>query len=67
MLTALAIGARGVFIGRPFFFALAAAGEAGVARGLELIGAEVRNDMALLGTTTVPQIGRAHVTPPERR
>jgi isopentenyl diphosphate isomerase/L-lactate dehydrogenase-like FMN-dependent dehydrogenase len=57
VLTALGVGANGVFIGRPFFFALAAAGEAGVARALELIGLEVRNDMALLGVTAVRQVG----------
>jgi 4-hydroxymandelate oxidase len=67
VLTALAFGAKGVFIGRPFFFALAAAGEAGVARALELIGTEVRNDMALLGTTKVAQIACEYVAPPVRR
>jgi 4-hydroxymandelate oxidase len=67
VLTALAVGAQGVFIGRPFFFALATAGEAGVSRALELIVAEVRNDMALLGTTKIGQIGREYVAPPVRR
>jgi 4-hydroxymandelate oxidase len=57
VLTALAVGAKGVFIGRPFFFALAAAGQAGVSRALELIGAEVHNDMALLGVTAVGHVG----------
>jgi 4-hydroxymandelate oxidase len=59
VLTALAVGAQGVFVGRPFFFALAA-GEAGVARALELLAAEVSNDMALLGTRTISEIGRKH-------
>jgi len=57
VLTALAVGARGVFIGRPFFFALAVAGEAGVGRALEMIGAEMRRDMALLGVTAVSELG----------
>jgi len=57
VLTALALGAKGVFVGRPFFFSLAAGGQAGVARALELIGAEVRNDMALLGVTGIAQLG----------
>jgi isopentenyl diphosphate isomerase/L-lactate dehydrogenase-like FMN-dependent dehydrogenase len=66
VLTALAVGARGVFVGRPFFYALTA-GEAGVGRALELIGAEVRNDMALLGATTVAQIDRSFVEAPGTR
>ena len=67
VLTALAVGAKGVFVGRPFFFSLAAGGQAGVARALELIGAEVRNDMALLGATTVAQIDRSYVVRPSER
>ena len=61
VLTALALGARGVLIGRPFGHALAVGGEAGVARALELIGDELRTDMALLGVTAVDQISAAHV------
>ena len=66
VLTALAVGAQGVFVGRPFFFSLAAGGETGAARALELVGAEVRNDMALLGTTTVAQIDSSRVIAPAR-
>jgi len=61
VLTALALGARGVFVGRPLAYALAVGGEAGVARALELMGAELRTDMALLGVTRVEDIGRDHV------
>ena len=53
--------------GRPFFFSLAAGGQEGVARALELIGAEVRNDMALLGATSVAQIDRSYVLAPSGR
>jgi len=67
VLTALAVGAKGVFVGRPFFFGLAAGGQAGVARALELIRAEVRNDMALLGATSVAQIDRSYVLAPSGR
>jgi 4-hydroxymandelate oxidase len=59
---ALALGARGVFIGRPFLFALAGGGPRGVARALELIAAEVENAMALLGARRVEEIHRTHVT-----
>jgi 4-hydroxymandelate oxidase len=59
---ALALGARGVFIGRPFLFALAAGGQRGVERALSLIGAETENAMALLGVRNLQEITRAHVT-----
>jgi L-lactate dehydrogenase (cytochrome) len=46
---ALAFGVQAVFIGRPFLFAAAYAGEAGVRHGIELLRKEVDKDMALLG------------------
>ena len=58
---ALALGARGVLIGRPAFWALAAGGEAGVARLLELAREDFAATLALLGTRRVPDIGRSHV------
>jgi 4-hydroxymandelate oxidase len=61
VLIALAQGAQGVLLGRPVFFALAAAGESGVSRALELLADEVRDDMTLLGATSVVQVGRDHV------
>jgi 4-hydroxymandelate oxidase len=61
VLTALALGARGVFIGRPLGYALAVGGEAGVLRALEILAAELRIDMALLGVTSPGELGRAHV------
>jgi 4-hydroxymandelate oxidase len=62
VVTALALGARAAFIGRPFLFALAAGGQRGVARALELLAAEIENAMALLGAPAVAQISRAHLT-----
>lgn len=61
VLTALALGATGVFIGRPFAYALAVGGEAGVSRALELIGAELKADMALLGVTGQADLRKEHV------
>jgi 4-hydroxymandelate oxidase len=61
VLTALALGAQGVFIGRPILYALAAGGEAGVSHALELLAAEVRNDMALLGVRSIVEIEHGHV------
>ncbi|MEI9988439.1 MAG: FMN-dependent L-lactate dehydrogenase LldD [Rhizomicrobium sp.] len=54
----LALGARGVLLGRAWAFALAGAGGAGVAHVLRLIEAEMRVAMALTGTTNVAAIGR---------
>jgi isopentenyl diphosphate isomerase/L-lactate dehydrogenase-like FMN-dependent dehydrogenase len=59
--TALAFGAQAVFIGRPIIYALAYDGAAGVRLALDLLGQELRNVMALLGTPTLRDITRAHV------
>ncbi|MBA2253642.1 MAG: alpha-hydroxy-acid oxidizing protein [Chloroflexi bacterium] len=60
VLTALALGARAVFIGRPYLFAMAAAGEAGVARALELLRTELLTAMPLLGVRTPAEVTRRH-------
>ncbi len=55
----LALGARAVLIGRPWAFALAGAGQAGVAHVLQLLQAEMRVAMALTGCTRVADIDRS--------
>jgi len=60
---ALAMGAKAAFIGRPMGLALAVGGEAGAARGLELVAAELRITMALLGATSVGSLHRRMVDP----
>ena len=60
VLVALALGARGVFIGRPYLYALAAGGEAGVTRALELLRAELEVGMQLLGTPAIADVSPAH-------
>lgn len=54
----LALGARGVLIGRAWAYALAAGGEVSVAHALRLLGAEMRIAMALTGVTRVADITR---------
>ncbi|TFY99798.1 alpha-hydroxy acid oxidase [Ramlibacter rhizophilus] len=49
VLKAVALGARCVFAGRPFNFALAAGGKAGVESAIELLQEEIHRNMALLG------------------
>lgn len=63
ILKALAIGARGVMVGRPYLWGLAVDGEAGVAGVIELLGAELRASMALCGCAQVPDISRALLVP----
>ena len=54
----LALGAKGVLLGRAWAFALAAGGEAGVAKMLALIAAEMRVAMALTGVTRIDRLSR---------
>ena len=60
---ALAMGARAVFTARPFLYALACAGEAGVARALAILREEIERTFALLGVHSAAELGPAHVDP----
>ena len=57
VLKALALGARFVFVGRPFNYAASIGGEAGVAHAIELLRGEVRRNMALVGVNTLSELG----------
>jgi L-lactate dehydrogenase (cytochrome) len=57
VLKALALGAKGVFIGRAYIYGLGALGEAGVAKALECIRKELDVSMALCGLRDVRQAG----------
>jgi L-lactate dehydrogenase (cytochrome) len=54
---ALALGARGALIGKSYIFALAAAGEAGVSRAIEILRNELRVTLALTGVSDLAQVG----------
>jgi len=54
---ALALGARGTLIGRSFLYALAAAGEAGVTKAIDIMRNELRVTLALTGTTSIDAAG----------
>jgi 4-hydroxymandelate oxidase len=58
---ALALGARGVLVGRPIMWALAAGGQAGVEHALALLRAEFEIALALLGARSPADLTRAHV------
>jgi 4-hydroxymandelate oxidase len=63
ILKALALGARGVFIGRPYLWGLAAGGEAGVARVLDILRDELSLAMALAGCARLADVDRSLVRP----
>lgn len=54
----LALGAKGVLIGRAWIYAMAARGEAGIAHVLQLFEAEMKVAMSLTGCTSVQEINR---------
>jgi isopentenyl diphosphate isomerase/L-lactate dehydrogenase-like FMN-dependent dehydrogenase len=58
---ALALGATAIANGRIYTFALAADGENGVVRCLEIIEGEMKNAMGLLGATTLDALNPSHV------
>jgi 4-hydroxymandelate oxidase len=62
VLTALALGARGVLVGRPILWGLAVGGEAGVARVLRILRDELDKAMPLLGTATAADVTREHAS-----
>lgn len=62
VLKALALGAKAVLIGKAYVYGLAAGGEAGVERVLEIFRSEIGEAMALSGCVTVADIDRGLVT-----
>jgi isopentenyl diphosphate isomerase/L-lactate dehydrogenase-like FMN-dependent dehydrogenase len=63
---ALALGADGVCVGRPWCWALAAGGEAGVRRLLEILRADLERTLILAGLPAVQAITSATVQPTDR-
>ena len=58
---ALALGAQAVLAGRPFVWGLAAGGEEGVSAVLELLRAELKLALALLGCKSPSEVTPTHV------
>jgi isopentenyl diphosphate isomerase/L-lactate dehydrogenase-like FMN-dependent dehydrogenase len=59
---AIALGAKACLIGRPYLFGLAAGGEAGVTRVLEIFRNEIEHTMAMAGCASVADIDSSLVT-----
>lgn len=62
---ALALGANAVLIGRPYLYGLAAGGEAGVRRVLDLFAEELARTMTLLGRARLDDLDASCVAPPQ--
>ncbi|MEP0963137.1 MAG: alpha-hydroxy acid oxidase [Roseobacter sp.] len=65
VLKALAMGAKGTYIGRAFVHGLGAMGQPGVTKALEVIHKELDVTMALCGETQVTALGRHNLLVPE--
>jgi L-lactate dehydrogenase (cytochrome) len=63
VIKALALGAKGVYLGRAFLYGLGAMGEAGVSQCLEIIRKELDLTMAFCGVTDVRQVDKRILLP----
>jgi L-lactate dehydrogenase (cytochrome) len=62
---AIAMGAKGTYIGRSFVYGLGAMGQSGVTKALEIIYKEMDTSMALCGHRTLSQIGKESLLIPK--
>jgi isopentenyl diphosphate isomerase/L-lactate dehydrogenase-like FMN-dependent dehydrogenase len=58
ILTAIALGANGVLVGRPFYWALASGGRAGVEKAIDILRAELAVALPLLGAASLRNVTR---------
>ncbi len=63
VIRSVAMGARGVFIGRPFLYGLGALGEAGVTKALEVIRNEADLTMAFCGLRNIKDVNKSILVP----
>jgi L-lactate dehydrogenase (cytochrome) len=61
---AMCLGTRAVLIGRAYAYGLAAAGQAGVARALEILRADVDRTLRLLGCASVCELNASYLSKP---
>ena len=58
---AICLGARAVLCGRAYAYGLAAAGEAGVARAIEILRTDLERTLRLLGCPSIAALDRSYV------
>jgi len=56
VIKAIALGARFVFVGRPFLYAAVAAGGPGILKAIDILKSEIHQNMALLGAVALDDI-----------
>jgi L-lactate dehydrogenase (cytochrome) len=61
VLKALSLGAKGVYLGRPFLYGLGAMGQAGVTKAIDIVRNELDITMALCGERDVNNLGRHNI------
>jgi len=61
---ALCLGARAVLVGRAYAYGLAAGGGAGVNRAIEILVADLKRTLTLLGCPSVDQLDRSFIEVP---
>jgi L-lactate dehydrogenase (cytochrome) len=61
VLKALSLGAKAVGVGRYYLFPLAVAGRQGIERALELMRAELKRNMRLMGCSSIDQLSRKNL------
>jgi isopentenyl diphosphate isomerase/L-lactate dehydrogenase-like FMN-dependent dehydrogenase len=64
IIKAICLGARAVLCGRAYAYGLAAAGEAGVNRAIEILRADLDRTMRLLGCASAAELDRSYVNVP---
>jgi len=63
VLKALALGAKFVFVGRPFNYAASVAGEPGVRKAITLLREEISRNMAMLGVNQLSELDASYLLP----
>src|SRR6266851_2541466 len=63
---ALCLGAKAVLCGRAYAYGLAAAGEAGVARAIEILRTDLERTLRLLGCASIAALDHSYVNVPQR-
>ncbi len=62
ILKALCLGAKAVLVGRAYAYGMAAAGDDGVDRAIEILRSDMVRTLKLLGCPTVRALGRGHIS-----
>lgn len=65
IIKAICLGARAVLVGRAYAYGLAAAGQAGVVRAVEILRSDVERTMRLLGCPSISALDASYVDVPD--